>query len=47
MDNDLLNAIKFGLPICAGVALGLDRLLMWLIGAQHIDQVLTFSCFKE
>ncbi|MFC1355878.1 MAG: hypothetical protein G8D58_04195, partial [gamma proteobacterium symbiont of Phacoides pectinatus] len=31
-----------GLPSCAGVALEIDRLLMCLCGARHIEQVLAF-----
>jgi lysyl-tRNA synthetase class 2 len=42
MDTHLLAALEAGVPDCAGVALGIDRLLMWLTGSQHIDQVLTF-----
>jgi len=43
MDEHLLDALSSGLPDCSGVALGLDRLLMWLCGATHIDQVLAFA----
>lgn len=41
-DYHLIAALKHGLPDCAGVAMGLDRLLMVLTGAKHIDEVLTF-----
>jgi elongation factor P--(R)-beta-lysine ligase len=41
-DNRLLAALAAGLPDCSGVAIGLDRLLMLLTGATHIDQVLAF-----
>lgn len=41
-DYHLIEALKKGLPECAGVAIGLDRLLMVLTGAEHINEVLTF-----
>ena len=41
-DLHLIQALEHGLPDCAGVAMGLDRLLMRLTGARHIDQVLAF-----
>ena len=42
IDEDLLSALAYGMPDCAGVALGLDRLLMVLLDIDSIDQVMTF-----
>ena len=42
LDQRLLEGLQHGLPECAGVALGLDRLLMKLIGVQALSEVLAF-----
>ncbi|WP_298443738.1 elongation factor P--(R)-beta-lysine ligase [uncultured Ferrimonas sp.] len=42
IDQHLIAALRHGLPDCAGVALGVDRLLMLAIGADHIEQVTAF-----
>jgi lysyl-tRNA synthetase class 2 len=41
-DRHLLTALAHGLPDCAGVALGVDRLLMAVAGADSISDVTAF-----
>ena len=40
LDEEFLAALAHGLPACAGIALGFDRLAMLAGGADRIDQVL-------
>ncbi|KXF82233.1 elongation factor P--(R)-beta-lysine ligase [Enterovibrio coralii] len=42
IDLHLIDAIRHGLPDCAGVALGIDRLIMLALGKTHIDEVIAF-----
>ena len=43
LDTQLIDALAHGLPACAGVALGVDRLLMALLGTSRIADVLAFD----
>tara|TARA_B110001452_G_scaffold31793_1_gene24831 strand:+ start:3789 stop:4730 length:942 start_codon:yes stop_codon:yes gene_type:complete len=43
VDNKFIEALESGLPPCAGVALGVDRLLMQLLAVESIAQVMPFS----
>lgn len=43
LDDRLLAALDAGLPGCAGVALGVDRLLALLLGASGLDPVVPFA----
>ena len=43
VDQHFIAAINFGLPACAGVALGIDRLLMLALSCSKIDQVIAFE----
>lgn len=42
-DTRWLDALRAGMPRAAGVALGVERLLMVLAGVAHIDQVAAFA----
>lgn len=38
-----MAALEAGIPDCAGVALGFDRLLMLAQGLERIEQVIPFA----
>jgi len=43
VDEDFLQALKQGMPECAGVAVGLDRLLMVMLEKESLKSVLTLD----
>ena len=46
LDEALLAALAHGMPACAGVALGIDRLLMAMLGADSLQAVLAFDASR-
>ena len=42
IDERLLAALEVGIPDCAGVALGFDRLVAIAVGATHLSQAMAF-----
>lgn len=39
VDQDFIDALRHGMPDCCGIAIGIDRLVMLVSGADHIDDV--------
>ena len=46
LDENFLAALEYGLPPCAGVALGVDRLIMLALNCERLSQVLAFGYSK-
>ncbi|MFC1776046.1 EF-P lysine aminoacylase EpmA [Pseudomonadota bacterium] len=46
LDQNLISALQHGLPECAGVAMGVDRLLMAIGELDSIDDVTAFPCAR-
>jgi lysyl-tRNA synthetase class 2 len=46
IDEKFLEALKAGIPACAGIALGVDRLVMALLGYHDISMVQTFPHWR-
>lgn len=45
-DQNMVAALKHGLPDCAGVAIGIDRLLMLMQGKKRIADVIAFDFYR-
>jgi len=43
IDQAFIAALDAGLPACAGVAVGVDRLLMAMLGTDNIHDVMAFA----
>jgi len=43
IDMRFIDALKHGLPDCAGIAIGLDRLMMCLVKEREIKKVVSFD----
>lgn len=42
IDERFLSALQKGIPACAGVAVGIDRVMMCRLGKKHIEEIISF-----
>ena len=42
-DEDFLEYLEYGMPNSAGIALGIDRLIMFFMNINNINEVIPFS----
>ena len=47
IDQEYIEALKYGLPPTAGLGIGMDRLIMLLTNSQHIRDVILFPTLKN